>query len=440
MRTLRKLLTGATTAAVLTGTTLLTTPGAALAAPQEGTGHRTAPGQGYAERPVRAFDWLGSYVVNGKQVWCVQYALTAPDSGEEYRPGDELKTKWGQPLAPDVASDISYLLLRHGDTRDPDEGAALAHLLHSWTSPPRDPSDVLPGKSFKDIAYNIDFQFGKLPPGAKEAVRKMRADAQANHGPWKASLTAPDGPQTIGRVADWTLAVQRPGGHGVGSVPVKLQVTDAKVEGLTDDQTVTTPADGSPLKLRVTPTGPNPKITGQLSAPADRPYVQSAVNQPDTTQRVVSTGGEQQLSVEAAAQAVTAPGVVRIGKEDADSKAGIPGVALRVTAGNGTAPAVRQDGTPLLGPDGQPTVVTSGGDGTAVIGDLRTPQEIRITEVAPARGYEQAFNASAPPSVVGTLNPGDTLMLDLTNKDEIACRLTGRHDSLLDRAGQEPRW
>lgn len=416
MRTFRKLITVATGAAVLAGGSLFATPGAALADPQEAIGYQTSPGQGYAERPVRAYDWLGSYLVNDKQVWCVQYALTAPDSGEEYEPGDELRTKWGTPLSPEVGSNISYLLLRYGDTQSKDEAAALAHLLHSWTAPPRTPSDVSPDKSFKDIAYAIKFQFEKLPKGAKEAVGELRKEAKANHGPWKASLTAPEGQQTIGQSAEWTLAVTRPDSGGVGDVPVKLTVSDAKVEGLSEDGTVTTPADGSPLKLKVTPTGPNPKVTGALSAPADKPYVQSAVHQPDTTQRVVSTGGEKQLKVKATATAVTAPGAVAIGKIDAESKAGIAGVALRVTGPDKSTPARRQDGTPLVGPDGKPAVVTTRQDGTASVPDLRTPQEVCVLETAPAKGYEQAFDPTKPPTTCGMLKAGQTLSLKLTNK------------------------
>ncbi|GAA2812408.1 hypothetical protein GCM10010470_54790 [Saccharopolyspora taberi] len=401
--------------AVLAGGTLLATPGSALADPQEGLGHETKPGQPYRGNPQPERDWLGSYVVNGQQVWCVQFAFTAPDSGEEYRPGDELKTKWGEKIPDDVAANISYLLLRYGTTQDADKAAALAHLLHSWTSAPRNAGDLNPAKGFKDIAYDVDGHLAKLPEGAKNAVESLRAEAVENRGPWDAALTAPEEPQTIGQAAEWKLTVERAGDKGVGDVPVKLNVTDAEVEGLGEDGTVTTPEDGSPLALKVTPTGPNPKITGELSAPADRPYVQQAVNQPDTTQRVVSTGGEKQLTVEDATTAVTAPGVVQVGKLDAESQAGIAGVALRVTAPDGK-PALRQDGSELVGPDGQPAVVTTGADGTVSVPGLKTPQDVVITEVAPAKGYEESFDAANPPSVAGKLEPGQTLTLSLTNK------------------------
>ncbi|WP_188985311.1 MSCRAMM family protein [Saccharopolyspora thermophila] len=410
----RKWLTAVLGTVVLAGGSLLATPGAATADPQEAVGHETRPGQPYGGRE-RARDWLGSYLVNGQQVWCVQFALTAPDSGEEYQPGDELRTKWGTPIPDDVAANISYLLLRYGTTQSPDEAAALAHLLHSWTAAPRSQADLDPNNDFTRIAYDIEGHYAKLPQAAKQAVERLKAEAAANRGPWDAALTAPEDQQTIGQAADWTLTVRRADDKGVGDVPVKLSVTDAEVEGLGPDGVVTTPSDGSPLVLKVTPTGPNPKITGTLSAPAERPYVRQAVNQPDTTQRVVSTGGEQELSVEAATTAVTAPGAVHVSKVDAESQAGIAGVALRVTAADGS-PALRQDGTPLLGADGQPAVVVTGADGTVTVPDLRTPQEIKLTEVAPARGYEEAFDSANPPSVTGTLEPGTTLELTLTNK------------------------
>nr|WP_170301369.1 hypothetical protein [Saccharopolyspora hirsuta] len=401
--------------AALAGGSLLALPGAASADPQEAVGHETRPGQPYRGNPEPDRDWLGSYLVNGQQVWCVQFALTAPDSDEEYQPGDELKTKWGTAIPDDTAADISYLLLRYGNTQSPDQAAALAHLLHSWTAAPRSAADLDPDNDFKRIAYDVDAHYAKLPQGAKDAVESLKAEASKNRGPWEAELTAPEGEQTIGQAAEWTLTVQRADGQGIGGVPVQLSPTDAEVEGVAEDGTVTTPEDGSPLVLKVTPTGPNPKITGKLSAPADRPYVRQAVNQPDTTQRVVSTGGEQELSVEAATTAVTAPGVVKVGKTDSESQAGIAGVSLRVTAADGS-PAVRQDGTPLVGEDGQPVVVVTGADGTVEVPDLRTPQEVRITEVKPAPGYEEAFDGANPPSVTGTVEAGQTLELSLVNK------------------------
>ncbi|WP_433871392.1 MSCRAMM family protein [Saccharopolyspora sp. CA-218241] len=412
MRMVRKWVAAALGTALLAGAGAFAVPGAALAAVQEGVGHEVTPGQPYGG-VSRDRDWLGSYMLQGQHVWCVQFALTAPDSGQEYQPGDPLGTKWGDPLAPEIAANISYLLLRYGDTQSDHEAAALAHLLHSWTAAPRTPADLDSGNSFTEIAYDIDFHYDKLPAEAREAVERLRAEAEANRGPWEAELTAPEGEQTIGETAEWTLAVTRAEDQGVGGVPVRITATDAEVAGLTDG-VATTPADGSPLVLEVTPTGPNPTITGELAAPADRPYVRQAVDAPDTTQRVVSTGGEQQLTVEATTTAVTAPGQVRITKVDEQSQARISGVALRLSLPDGS-PALRQDGTPLVGPDGEPAVLTTGADGTAVIPDLKTPQEVMITEVSPAPGYEEAFDPANPPSVTGVLEPGQTLELVVSN-------------------------
>ncbi|MGW3467406.1 hypothetical protein ACWDKQ_02795 [Saccharopolyspora sp. NPDC000995] len=66
---------GALGSAVLAGGTLLATPAAANADPQEAIGHETRPGQPYGGRE-RARDWLDSYLVNGQQAravrtgWC----------------------------------------------------------------------------------------------------------------------------------------------------------------------------------------------------------------------------------------------------------------------------------------------------------------------------------------------------------------------------------
>ncbi|PXY21229.1 MSCRAMM family protein [Prauserella muralis] len=382
---------------------------AASAEVREGIGHRTSPGQSWGDRD-RDHDWVGSYVVGGKQVFCVSFALKAPDSGEAYKPGDELLTKWGGRLPADVAANISYLLLRYGDTKNPDEAAALAHLLHSWTAAPRTPADLDPGKPFTEIGYDVDFQFGKLPQGARQAVQRLRADAEANRGPWTATLTAPEQEQIIGSPADWTLTVLNAEGEGVPGVPVTLAVADAELDG---EQTVTTGDDGT-ATLRVTATGERPKVTGTLSAPAERPYVQDPVTA--DTQRVVSTGGEQELVTEATGTARTAPGTVRVAKVDADTGDGIAGVPLRLTAKDRTSPALGQDDQPLVGEDGKPAVVTTEGrDGTATVDNLRTPQEICVVEVSPPSGYDDAFDPADPPSACGTVRPGETLVLTVAN-------------------------
>ncbi|WP_230424152.1 MSCRAMM family protein [Prauserella cavernicola] len=396
-------------ASALAALTLVVVAPTASAEVDEGVGHRTTPGQSWGGRD-RAFDWVGSYMVGDKQVFCVSFALKAPDTDEVYQPGDELLTKWGEKLSPDVAANISYLLLRYGDTQNPDEAAALAHLLHSWTAAPRSPADLDPAKPFNEIGYDIDLQFGKLPGGAKEAVERLRADAEANRGPWTASVTAPDEAQTIGTPGEWTVGVTNAAGEGVPGVPVTLTLTDAELDG---EQTVTTGEDGT-ATLQVSPTGENPKVAASLSAPADRPYVQDPVTA--DTQRVVSTGGEQELTAEATTQAVTAPGVVRVAKVDSETGKGIAGVPLRLTAADKTEPALGQDGEPIVGEDGKPAVVTSEGEqGVVTLENLRTPQEICIVEVSPPNGYDDAFDPANPPSACGTVQPGDTLVLEIAN-------------------------
>ncbi|WP_216209590.1 MSCRAMM family protein [Amycolatopsis aidingensis] len=408
----------------------------AAAEVEEGIGHRLEPGQPYGGRD-RPYDWAGSYRVGGEQVFCVSFALKAPDTDEQYEPGDELLTKWGEPLAEDHAANISYLLLRYGDTKDPDEAAALAHLLHSWTAAPRPGHDDLNrNKSFEDIGYAVEDRFGELPAGAQRAVERLEADAEANRGPWSASVTPAEGEQTIGTPAEWTITVRGAKDTGIADVPITVRLTDATTaedeaedKGETGEtepraeqvgsaeagttRTVTTNEQGEAV-LRVTPTGPRPKLVATLSAPAHRPYVREPV-QADT-QRVVSTGGERELTAEGVTSARTQPGAVRVAKQDADSGAGLPGARLRLTAADRTAPAVGQDDQPLTGPDGEPLVLTTEGeDGTATVQNLRTPQEVCVVEVSPPAGYDQAFNPAEPPAACGKLEPGQTLTLELAN-------------------------
>ncbi|GHF45746.1 hypothetical protein FHX82_001680 [Amycolatopsis bartoniae] len=385
----------------------------AAAAYQEQTGHLVTPGQPYGGKS-RSGDWLGSYLVNGKQVFCVQFEYKAPDTDEQYQPGDELRTKWGDPLSPDVSADISYLLLRYGDTKNPDQAAALAHLLHSWTSPPRQGHDDLnPNNDFRHIAYDAPFHLAKLPAAAQQAVRALTADAEANRGPWTAEITAPRADQLIGTAGEWTVTVRNAKGKGMADVPVTLQLTGAALADGGKKAAVTTGDDGT-ATVKITPTAADPQVTATLSAPADKPYVQAPVDV--DTQRVVSTGGEKELTAKAGAKASTKPGSVQVTKLDAQSGKGISGVALRLTAKDHTAPAKDQDGKPLTGPDGKPAVLTTEGDeGKVTVGNLRTPQEICVVEVSPPDGYDQAFDPANPPSACGTVQPGETLALAISN-------------------------
>ncbi|EWC59183.1 hypothetical protein UO65_5530 [Actinokineospora spheciospongiae] len=406
-----RLTAGVSGVALLAGAALVAGAPTAAAAIQQGLGYATSPSQPYKGNPETS-DWLGSYIVNGKQVWCVQYAHLAPDTDEQYQPGEALKTKWGTELAPDVAADISYLLLRYTNTKSADEAAALAHLLHTWTAAPQSPDQLSPEADFRNVAYDPSFHLSKLPASAQTTVDKLKADATANHGPWTTKITKPSAAQVIGTPDKWTVEVRNAAGKGVSEVPVTIKLTDATVEGKAE-VALATKEDGSGIDLAVTPTGPNPAVAISLLSPADRPVVQQAV-QVDT-QRVVSTGGEKPLTATEKVTAVTAPGAVKVAKVDDKTGKGIAGVRLRVTGPDKTAPAVGQDGKPLVGTDGAAVVVTTGADGTVEVPNLKTPQDVCVVEVAAAPGYEQSFNPAAPPASCGKLEPGKTLALALTN-------------------------
>ncbi|SEO63007.1 hypothetical protein [Amycolatopsis saalfeldensis] len=422
----------------LSVTAVGTTP--ALAATQEGVGHAVTPGQPMSPHtPSR--NWLGSYIVGGKQVFCVSFQLKAPDTGEVYKPGDELLTKWGDKIPADQAANISYLLLRYGDTKDADQAAALAHLLHSWTSAPRPGHDDLnPSLTADKIGYDAPFHLSKLQsqaPGAAADVAKLTTDAEANRGPWTTSVTPPKSDQHLGRPATWTISVKNAKGTGIADVPVKITAADgtlatgadakasdtsgstdtkgsAATQGAPAETTLNTGADGT-ISVKVTPTGDQPKLSTSLTAPADRPYVQSpTVN--TGAQKVVSTGGEKTLTATGTV-AVAKPGKVAVTKTDANTGKGIGGTALRITGADKKAAATGQDGKPLNGPDGQPVVVTtSGGTGAVTVDNLLAPQDVCVVEVSPPPGYENAFDAKNPPSACGSLKPGDTLSLTLVNK------------------------
>lgn len=405
-------------AAALLGTLSVT---AASAAGQEGIGYRIAGQDGTGE------DWLGSYVVGGQQVFCVSFQLKAPDTDEKYRPGDELLTKWGTKLPADEAANISYLLLRYGGTKDPDEAAALAHLLHSWTAAPRTPADLDPALPGAKIAYDAPAHLAHLPAGAKAAVERLRTEAEANRGPWTASVTTPEAPQYPGEPGEWTVAVKNAKDKGVPDIAVKLTVTDATLgadesadtagnsspQGVAKDVTLKTGADGT-VRVKLTPTGERPKLAASLSAPADRPYVRVPVD--TTKQRVVSTGGEKELTAQGVVN-VAKPGQVKVTKTDANTGKGVGGAVLRITGADKTSPALGQDGKPLTGADGKPAVVTTdGATGGVTVENLRAPQEICVVEAGPPPGYTNAYDPKNPPSACGTVKPGETLALTVANK------------------------
>ena len=399
-------------ATLLAGIAMAATAPVAAADVSNGKGYETVPAQTYRGNPD-ASDWIGSYLVNGQQVFCVQFAFKAPDSDEPYRPGEALRTKWGTDLAPDVAADISYLLLRYGNTSSADNASALAHLLHSWTAAPQNPGQLDPANDFRHIAYDVDAHFVKLPESARAAVQALRTEAAASRGPWTASLTAPTDPQLIGNADDWTVDVRNAAGKGVGGVPVTVTLTDATLEGAAKSGTVETPHDGSPLALKVTPTGENPSVSIKLASPAEKPTVRDAHDV--ATQRIVSTGGEKELTANAITSARTPPGVVRVTKTDAKSGAAIAGATLRLTTVDKASPVFGQDNQPLVDQEGKPVLLTTGADGAVSVPNLKTPQEVCLEETAAPAGYEQSFDPKAPPTACGLVRPGHTLELSLTN-------------------------
>ena len=414
---LSKLVAGVTGITMMAVGLAMLAPPLASAAVQTGAGLEVAA-QPYKGNPDKT-DWLGQYIVGGKPMYCVRFALAAPDAGANYSPDGPLTDKWGGTIDPKTLAEVSYILLRYGDTTGlaPDianaQAAAVAHILHSITSGgrPANPNDG-PG----DVAYDSALHLKELTAKSSTAgddVAKFKTDAEANYGPWKATVTPPTAAQVIGTVDKWTIGVVRDGGDGaaIKGVPVKLTVTDGKV----DKDTVTTPADGSPLVVNVTPTGPNPTVKIDLDAPLATPQVQKPANQPDKFQWTVVTGGQTTITNTGKTTATTAPGSVKVTKVDSKTNAGITGVQLRITGKDKTTAAVKQDGTALNGTDGKPLTVTTGADGTATVDGLQTPQDICLIEVAAPTGYDENFNASSPPSVCGSIQPGQTLALQLAN-------------------------
>lgn len=413
---LSKLVAGVTGITMLVAGLGVLAPPPANADPQTGAG-LNVPKQPYKGSPKDdPNDWLGQYVVGGKAAYCVRFALSAPDSGATYTPDGPLTDKWGGAIDAKTLSEVSYILLRYGDTAGlakaeaDNQAAAVAHILHSITSGGR-PAD--PNQGPTEVAYDSALHLRELPQAAQDDVAKIKADAEANYGPWKATVTPPAAAQVIGTADKWTISVVRDGGDGaaIKGVPVKLTVTDGKV----DKDTVTTPADGSPLVVSVTPTGPNPTVKIDLDAPLATPTVQKPDKDPGNFQWTVFTGGQGSITESGKTTATTAPGSVKVTKVDSKTGAGLAGVRLRVTATDKTGSAAKQDGSPLNGADGKPLVVTTGADGTATVDGLRTPQDICVVEVAAPAGYDENFNASSPPSACGSVKPGDTLALKIAN-------------------------
>src|SRR6266567_6627841 len=164
---LRTMIAGASGAVLLAGLIGLATPGTAAASvtptfpncpdlgmPCQDIGLSVSPAQPYKNNPDTS-DWFGSYLIGGKESWCVDFALAAPNQNEGLNPPTStLMTKFGAPVDPTVASEISFLLLRFGTTKSPDEAAALAWLLHMWTAPPDATHTTDPSNTFQTIAFD----------------------------------------------------------------------------------------------------------------------------------------------------------------------------------------------------------------------------------------------------------------------------------------------
>lgn len=413
---LRRMLAGLLGASLVSGMALFATPTVATAVDgvQQGAGMAVGPTPGGNAKGT----WLGQYVVGGKNVFCVDYALPAPGSDQPYKPGDALRTKWGTPIPKAQASDISYLLLKYGNTRDNTTAAAVAHLLHSWTAPvvkghPGDPNDpIFKGHDTQWIQHNLAYDSGyylsKMSAPLKQKVAEVKQDAAKNRAPWDLKLTPPAQPQ-INKPGTWTLQLTSGAKNPVSDIPISLTASQAQIDGAKASK-VTTDANGT-AKVKVTPTGSKPTLKASLNSPNALPRVQKPLNNPNV-QKVVLGGGEQNLSKTFEIQG----GGVKVTKTDAESGKGLGGVSLRITGGDKHSPARTFDGGQLLGADKKPAVVQTNDDGLADIDNLAAPQQICVVEAAPAKGYDQNFDAKHPPAACGNIQPGKTLALKLSNK------------------------
>ncbi|MBO0840857.1 MAG: hypothetical protein J2O49_08565, partial [Sciscionella sp.] len=407
--------------AVITALVLLCAPHVANASvdphPPTGTeflGYNITPDQ-----PSGAghYEWIGSYRVGGKQVWCVNYLYKAPGSGQRYKPGDTVKTKWNTPIPAEQAADISYLLLRYGDTTSKDQAAALAHLLHTWTAPIKDATGAThptQGPDKTRLAYDSAFHYAQLPASTRTQVDAMLADAKANHGPWAGAVHAPSGAQTVGRQAKWTVRVTNAAGKGIANVPVSITATDATVSSAEASSTtvssttkpttaVRTGSDGT-ATVDVTPTGVKPSITASFASPNQTPKAQLPLTDP-RVQKIVLSGGQQRINASATATASYQGGSVTVSKVDSASHKPLAGAALELTSADRHDAAIKIDGGKLVGPDGKPVVLGTSTDGTATFTNVKAGQRICVVETKPPAGYTDNFDASAPPAVCGTIAP-----------------------------------
>lgn len=416
---LRKLAVGVAGTLLLASTASLVVTGTAAADVQRTDNGWAVTAQPYKNNPDTT-DWLGSYTVAGQQVWCVDYALKAPDSNEPFTDDGTLTTKWGTPVDATTAAEISYLLLRFGNTTSKDDAAALSHLLHWWTAPasasPNSQNPYDPNLDFQQIAYNPELHLQELQqvsPGAATAVATLQADAQANHGPWTMSMTAPKNQQLIGTPDSWTVNVLNAAGKGLANVAVTLTATDASFPGNTTTEVVNTAADGSPLSVTATPTGLNPTITATVTSPAAMPKVRVPAD--PNMQKIVTTGGTTPITSTQATTAQSPPGTMTLVKTDANTNKPIANATFEVTAADKKSPAMSLLGAPIVGQDGTPLTLKTGADGHVTVNNLRTPQTVCMIETSPPPGYDQAFNPASPPTQCAQVDPGQTVTVSVTN-------------------------
>src|SRR6266568_2331905 len=283
---LRTMIAGASGAVLLAGLIGLATPGTAAASvtptfpncpdlgmPCQDIGLSVSPAQPYKNNPDTS-DWFGSYLIGGKESWCVDFALAAPNQNEGLNPPTStLMTKFGAPFDPPAAK-------------------------------------------------------AKLPASTQTEIGTMLADAQANHGPWTATMSAP-APLTIGTATNRTVTVLGTSNKGIGGVPVSITATDATLPNGTASQVINTPADGTPLSVAVTPTGPNPKLVANVDGPSPTPMIQVPIPVPGKAppQITVTTGGAPKIPISATGTAQNAPGNLTVTKSDANTKAAIAGAS-----------------------------------------------------------------------------------------------------------------
>ncbi len=415
----RKLAVGVIATLLVAGSASVLAAGTASADAQPSTNGWAVPAQPYKNNPDST-DWLGSYIVGGQQVWCVDYALKAPDTNEKYTSDGPLTTKWGTPVDPTTAAEISYLLLRFGNTTSKDDAAALSHLLHVWTAPasasPNPSSPYDPSLDFQQIAYNPDLHVQELQqvsPAAATAVGTLQADAAANHGPWTMSMAAPKGQQLIGSADAWTVNVLNAAGKGLANVAVTLTATDATFPGNTTTETVDTPGDGSPLAVTATPTGLNPKIVATVTSPAAMPNL--LVPADPNMQKIVTTGGTTPITSTQTTTAQSPPGTLTVVKTDASTNKPLANATFEVTGADKKSPALSLLGAPITAQDGTPLTLTTGADGHATVNNLRTPQTVCMIETTPPPGYDQAFNPASPPTQCAQVDPGQTVTVSVTD-------------------------